>query len=255
MGLSVIIITLNEEDNIARAIKSVAFADEIIVLDSNSIDKTVQIASGLGATVFCESFQGYGQQKNLALSKCNHEWVFWLDADEEVDPALAEQMKKVLATPNSPYDFYEINRKTRFINKWIEHGGWYPDKIVRLFRKNLAKFTEPEVHEELVTLSGEKPASQQLSGNLLHYSFPTVESQIATNFKYSALGAHHLLSQQKDGPSLFSLLLKPFGKFLECFFWKRGFLDGIQGFIIAVNASVSIFQKYSIAYMRKYENR
>jgi len=248
MGLSVIIITLNEESNIARAIKSASFADQIIVVDSHSTDQTTAIAKQMGAEVFSEAFRGYGQQKNYAVSKCSHQWIFWLDADEEVDSQLAQSINKAIQSDDS--NFYSLNRKTQFVDKWIQHGGWYPDHIIRLFKKSQGRFSEPQVHEKIVDLNDRQPSSKKLEGHLLHYSFPTIQSQILTNSKYAALGAKHLLEKMPHGPSMFSLYIKPIGKFLECFFWKRGFLDGIHGFIIAINSAHGMFQKYSIAYLK-----
>ena len=252
MSLSVIIITLNEESNISRAIKSASFAQEVIVVDSHSSDQTVSIAEKMGAKVFSEPFQGYGQQKNFALSKCSQEWVFWLDADEQIDEQLAGQISKAIQSDDT--HFFTINRKTQFVNKWIHHGGWYPDYIIRLFKRDKGKFSEPKVHEKIVDLEGNVPDFKTLQGHLLHYSFPTIQSQINTNSKYAALGAVQLLERMPGGPSMFSLFLKPIGKFLECFIWKRGFLDGLPGFIIAINAAHSIFQKYSIAFMKSRSN-
>ncbi len=246
MKLSVAIITLNEAANIARAIKSVSFADEVIVCDSFSTDGTQQRARNAGATVIEHEFLGYGQQKNLAASHCKGEWILSIDADEEVTQELRESILKVLE--NGDKDAYIINRRTQFCGKWIYHGGWYPDKLLRLYKKGSADWTEPHVHEELLPHKGVKIG--MLEGHLNHYSFPSVLSQVHTNLKYAPLGAE-ILFERSGRPSFLFMVLRPIGKFLECFFLKKGFMDGIRGLIIAINASYSIFLKYSIAYFKR----
>ena len=209
MDLSVIIITLNEEKNIARAIKSVSFANEILVIDSNSDDMTVQIAKELGAKVYSQEFLGFGQQKNWALDKCKNDWVLWLDADEEIDEQCALEIKNVIKNNQSSEAFYAMNRKTQFIDKWITHGGWYPDFIIRLFNKKNGKFSEPKVHEKIVDNNGNTPKASTLDGHILHYSFPTIESQIKTNQRYAKLGAAELLRKNPNGPVSYTHLTLP----------------------------------------------
>lgn len=248
MKLSVAIITLNEASNIARAIKSASFADEIVVLDSFSTDETKKIATDLGATVYEKEFLGYGTQKNMANDLCKGSWVFSMDADEEITSELKDSILK--AMEQDEIEAFVVNRRTQFCGKWIYHGGWYPDKLIRLFKKDKAKWTEPKVHEQLLAAKGVKVSF--LDGHLNHYSFPSVLSQINTNIKYAPLGAQSLLDAGKR-PGLLTVLIRPFGKFIECFIWKKGFLDGVRGLIIAINASYSLFLKYSIAYFkRKY---
>lgn len=247
MLLSVAIITLNESSNIARAIKSASFADEILVVDTDSSDGTQKIATELGARVIQNPFLGYGQQKNFAASKCNGEWVFSLDADEEISEELqASILKTIKMGTNTGPGLYKVNRRTGFCGKWIYNGGWYPDKLARLYKKEEAKWSEPKVHEELSSLKPDKVGI--LDGHLNHHSFPSIRSQILTNLKYAGLGAKALLEKSPKGPSLIKLLIKPLGKFLECYIVKKGFLDGVRGLVIAVNAAHSVFMKYSFAY-------
>ena len=243
MKLSVTIITLNEQHNIARAIKSVSFADEVIVVDSGSHDETCTIAEQLGAKVFQRKFDGYGQQKNYAARQAKGYWIFNLDADEEVSPELAHQLKNWVEQKTPQIAM--VNRLTQFCGKWIHHGGWSPDWVARVYPNQSAHFTEPQVHEKVVGKDASLPLVQ-LEGRLLHYSFPTVSSQVQTNVKYAGLGAT-ALQERKKSRSLFQLVTRPWVKFLECYVWKRGFLDGQAGFIIAVNAAHSQFMKYAIA--------
>lgn len=246
MKISATIITFNEEANIARAVKSLSFVDEIIILDSNSTDKTREIANELGAKTFLNPFVGYGQQKNKAAEYANHSWILNIDADEEVSPELADEIKKIISQNENSNSIYQLNRRTNYCGKWIYHGGWYPDLIKRLYHKNQAKWTEPFVHEELLPI-GNSGQIGFLNGNLNHYSFPTIKSQVLTNVKYAELGAKELIKKKGKRPTFFEMLFRPIGKFFECYFIKLGLLDGAPGFIIAVNAAYSMFMKYSFA--------
>lgn len=248
MKLSATIITLNEEKNIDMALRSVSFADEVIVIDSGSTDRTVEIAKSHGATVIENPFAGFGQQKNFGADHANGEWILSIDADEEVTKELKSSILKAINSYQAGMTtVYKIGRKTNYCGKWIMHGGWYPDVLARLYKKDDARFTEPEVHEELVSKSNS--AQGMLSGDLNHYSFPTVESQVRVNIKYARLGALALLKKRNlKKPILLAVFFRPLGKFVECYLIKRGFLDGMPGFIIAINAMYSMFMKYSFAH-------
>jgi glycosyltransferase involved in cell wall biosynthesis len=249
--ISVTIITLNEEKNLPRAIKSVAWADEVLVVDSGSTDRTLEIAKNLGAKVVSNSWSGYGQQKNFAQERAGNDWILNIDADEEVSPELAQQIQATIARANTagPYGFY-FPRKTFYLGRWIRHGGWYPNHLVRLAHRKHASWTEPSVHEEL-KVSG---PTQLLSEPLLHYTFSSIQEQILTNLRYARLGSERL-KQKGQPPSYVKLVWKPIGKFFETYLIKCGFLDGLPGFIISVNAAHSMFLKYSYLYeARLHEN-
>ena len=246
MKLSATVITLNEEKNIEKCLKSLSFVDEIVVVDSGSSDRTVELAKKYGAKVFIHPFAGYGQQKNYAADQAQNPWILSIDADEEVDPILHKAISQVLIRPEMQKTAsYQISRRTNYCGQWIYHGGWYPDHLIRLYQKDQARFTEPEVHEEIANHDGS--SSPLLPGHLNHYSFPTIESQATINLKYAKLGAITLLNRKNKKPSFIALLLRPMGKFIECYLIKRGFLDGTMGFIIAINAAHSMFLKYSLA--------
>ncbi len=237
-SISVTVITLNEEANLSRCLKSVAWADELIVIDSGSTDQTVKIARDAGAQVFTHPWPGYGQQKNFAQSKCTHDWVLNLDADEEVPPELAQEINNALTQGDC--QGYLFPRKTFYLGRWIRYGGWYPNYLVRLANKKYAAWTEPNVHEEL-KVEGKLGT---LQSPLNHYTFSSIQEQILTNVRYARLGSEELrLSGQS--PSLIKLIFKPIGKFFETYLIKRGFLDGLAGFIISVNAAHSMFLKYA----------
>jgi len=244
--ISVTIITLNEEKNIRNAIQSASFADEIIVVDSNSSDNTKRIASSLGAKVYNEEFKGHGRQKNIAAMYCSNDLILNIDADEVISEELKKEIIE-LTDNNSIDSLYSIPRKNYFCGKWIRYGGWYPDLNARLYLKNHAKWTEPYVHEVLQSNNGKKPIS--LKSDILHNSFITFESQVITNLKYAKLGAKNLINKKGSKTSFLLLLFKPISKFFECYLLKRGFLDGKSGLLIAINASYSIFLKYAFIYM------
>jgi glycosyltransferase involved in cell wall biosynthesis len=240
--LSVTIITLNEEANLARAIESVrGFAQEVLVVDSGSTDHTLEIARHLGARVLTNPWRGYGQQKNFAQTQAAHDWVLNIDADEEVSPELAVEIQQVLERDyGKNVAGYNVPRLSKYLGRWIRHGGWYPNRLVRLANRQHAKWSEPDVHEECIVRGTVIP----LGYDLLHYPFSNVSDQILTNLRYSRLGSDKL---RKRGirKSLLKLIGKPIGKFFETYFLKKGFRDGIAGFIISVNAAHSIFLKYA----------
>lgn len=241
--LSVTIITLNEEKNITRAIESVRWAEDILVVDSGSQDRTVEKAKALGARVMTRAWEGYGQQKNYAQQNSLHDWVLNIDADEEVSPELHGELLvelEAIGAGKSSAKGFRIPRKTFYLGKWILHGGWYPNYLSRLANRKSAQWNTPEVHEDLI-IQGE---IKTLKKPLHHFSFGSIQDQIRTNLKYSWLGFQKL-RERGEKPSLFMLLWKPLGKFFETYVIKRGFLDGLPGFIISINAAHSMFLKYS----------
>lgn len=249
LPISATIITFNEEANIKRCIDSLSFCQEIIVIDSYSQDATVEIAKQSGAIVYENSFAGYGQQKNYAASKASQNWILNFDADEEVTPSLQEELTEIINENPNDDCIYQIPRLTQYCNKWIHYGGWFPNYVSRFYNKQMVNWSEPEVHEALKAISPNTNIKQQkLTNYMHHYSFPTFKSQVEINVKYAARGAIDLINKKKRKPYLIEIFLKPIGKFIECYLLKRGILDGKEGLFIALNASYSIFMKYSIAY-------
>ncbi|MGK5082658.1 glycosyltransferase family 2 protein [Bdellovibrionota bacterium FG-1] len=243
LPISVTIITLDEEKHLPRAIHSVRWADEIIVVDSGSTDSTVEIAKKLGARVFEHAWGGYGQQKNYAQQQARHPWVLNIDADEVVPPALADEIKQVLEkvdTDNDDIRGFAIPRRTFYLGRWIRHGGWYPNYLVRLADRRHSRWSEPAVHEALEV----QGRILHLQNPLDHFSFDSIYDQVVTNLNFSKLGSQQLVQCGKK-PSLPRLCLKPLGKFIETYLLKRGFLDGLAGFIISINAAYSVFLKYA----------
>jgi glycosyltransferase involved in cell wall biosynthesis len=259
--LSVAIVTLNEESNLARTLASVSFADEIIIVDSHSTDRTREIAQSFGAKVFTRDWPGFAAQKNFAIQQCTGDWILSLDADEELSPELRQQMQVLLPT-NPPADAYFLNRRNLFLGRWIKHGGYYPDPKLRLFRRATAnfrpapRFEERPVHETMA-FDGE---SSSLDFDLIHHAYPTLEDYLEHMDRYSTLGAQLLVKQKRTSQSLllfyWNVLLVPFLTFLWNFIFRLGFLDGREGLLLHLYHSAYVSWKYAKAWrVRQVEVR
>ncbi|MCO5143919.1 MAG: glycosyltransferase family 2 protein [Oligoflexia bacterium] len=241
LDLSIVIITLNEEKNLKRALNSVSWASEVIVVDSGSLDKTKEIAlEAKNTQFFVNPWAGYGQQKNWAIGQCTKSWILFLDADEEISQELKNELKKFFSSSLSEQKAgASFPRKTYYLGRWIMYGGWYPNRLTRMIKKGAGQWTEPDVHEKLDCAG----VVHEFSSDIYHYTFSDVGEQVQTNIRFSRLGAIAAMKRGEKG-SLWKILTKPVGKFLETYIWKRGFLDGIPGFVISINAAHSIFMKY-----------
>jgi glycosyltransferase involved in cell wall biosynthesis len=237
-GLSVIMITNNEAENLPRALASVAFADEIVICDSNSSDDTVRIARAHGARVIVREFTGFGAAKQAALEQATGEWVFSLDADEEVDGTLQREI--VQAVYSTEFDAYEVNRSSNYLGRWLRHSGWYPDWVLRLFRRERGRFSENKVHEAIVV----DGSIGRLGGHLLHYTDPHIEHYVSKLNRYTSLSAQDL-SERGRRFRVSDLFLKPPAIFIKIYLLKQGFRDGIQGLLLAVLSSFHVFCKYA----------
>jgi len=237
--ISAAIITYNEEKNIKRCMDSLDFVDEIIVVDSLSSDNTCAIAKELGAKVIDQKFLGHIDQKQLAVENCSNEWVLSLDADEEVSPELKASILELIKNPLE-HEAYEMKRVSFHLGKWIRHGGWYPDKKTRFFNKTKAHWGGYNPHDKVIV----DGSIGMLEGDLMHYVFDDLRHNIDTNNSYSSIMAEDLAKEDKKFCYL-KLFFKPLGKFLEVYIYKRGFMDGMPGFIIAVGAAYSMFLKFA----------
>ncbi len=238
LPISLVIITKNEEKHIARALSSVDFCQEKLVIDSSSTDRTVELARELGARVIEHPWQGFGLQRRFATEMAVNDWVLFLDADEMVSPELAEEIQKKFAAW-SPSTALRMPRLSFHMGRWIRHGGWYPDRQTRLFHRQFAQWNEAPLHERV-----EATTFEDLEHPLFHYVFRDLSHQVVTNDRYSTLGAENLASQGGRF-QLWQLIFRPFGKFMECYFVKLGFLDGLPGFVIAIGAAYSLFLRYA----------
>jgi glycosyltransferase involved in cell wall biosynthesis len=239
--LSVTMICYNEEAIVDKSLSAVQWADEIVVVDSFSTDRTPQIARQYTDKVLQRAWQGYGRQKNLALKLATCPWVLSLDADEVVSPELAEEIRELLAGRPDRAG-YRIPRRTWYLGRPLRHV-WYPDRKLRLFRKERVTWGEEPVHESL-SLDGPEG---RLSSPLVHYSFASIEDHLHTLQRYTTLGAQELRRAGRSF-SLLRLLGSPLVLFVKQFFLKRGFLDGLPGWIACVLSGVHEFVKYAKLY-------
>ncbi len=239
--LSVSIITFNEEKNIARCLDSIKdIANEIVVIDSNSTDNTESICKQYGVKFFKQSFLGYIEQKNFALEHCKHDYVLCLDADECLSETLIKSIKKA-KQDNFSADAYTMNRCTNFCGKWIKHGSWYPDRKLRLFNKQKGKWGGTNPHDKIEMESNGK--NFFLNGDILHYSYYTVEEVLTQQNKFTSIQAKAMFEHGKRS-STFKLFVNPLVAFISGYIFKLGFLDGADGFFIASTVSYNTMVKY-----------
>jgi glycosyltransferase involved in cell wall biosynthesis len=244
LPISLVVITLNEEKNLARCLASASFCNDIVVLDSESIDQTKKVAESCGARVFTESWRGFGVQKQRAVELAAHEWVLCLDADEVLSPALSQEIQNKFTSLQAEVA-YQIPRKSFYLGRWILHGGWYPDYQLRLFHRKHWQWDAAEIHEKVRPQEGAESAGVKMfSSDIEHYVFQDVAHHVATNNRYSSLQAEQYRIQGGRF-SLMKLIVKPASKFLECYIWKLGFLDGLAGFVIAIGAAYSVFIRWA----------
>lgn len=242
--IAVIVITRDEEQNLPRMLASVGFADEIIINDSGSRDRTLEIARQHSCQIIQSKFTGFGAAKQAALDQAKSDWVLSLDADEEVDQSLATAIAQALK--NTEYCGYRLNRKSQFLGRWILHSGWYPDYLPRLFRRDRGRFTSDTVHER-IEIDG---ALGKLEGHILHYTDPDIEHYLEKLNRYTTLSADSLQRRGRRFKT-FDVLVKPPANFVKMYFLKSGYRDGIQGLILALLSSFHVLCKYAKLWERQ----
>jgi glycosyltransferase involved in cell wall biosynthesis len=241
MKITATIITLDEERNIARAIESLRCADEILIVDSGSVDRTVELAQNLGARVLEAGWRGYAGQKNLATAEAANDWILSLDADETLSESLEAEIWN-LKKSGPEFDGYTMPRLARYLGRWIYHSGWYPDRKIRLYDRRKARWVGDFVHES-VQVQGRLG---HLQGNLLHFTCESLSEHVKTLDHYTTLAAQELVAGKMKVP-LTRLIVDPAWTFVSTYFWKAGFLDGPEGLTIAQMAAFYVFLKYSKA--------
>ncbi len=246
MKITACLITLNEERHLPRCLASVApLVDDILVVDSGSVDSTVDLAAKFGARVVGQDWLGYVGQKNFALDRATHEWVLSIDADEEISPELAASITRVKNDPASASSTapngYQVSRLVFYRGQWIRHGDWYPDRLVRLFRRDEARFSGGHVHEKL-ELPGEHPI---LPGHLHHFTYENADDRAARCARYAQLWAQSAHEQHRRA-SIWSGPLHGLARFVKGYVFKSGFRDGAVGWDIAAGNAREAWLKYDL---------
>ena len=240
--LSVVIITFNEEANIGRCLAALAgLAEEVVVVDSFSTDRTAEICRQHGARVVQHAFEGYVAQKNFATAQAAHNHVLQLDADEVLTDELRHSIWQ--AKQNWQGAGYTLARLTNYCGSWVRHGGWYPDRKLRLYDRRLGRWQGLLLHEQYVLLPGQVAAA--LPGDLLHYSYPSIEQHVRQLNRFTSLAADELALRGKTRVTPFHLLLKPGWRFVHGYFFRLGFLDGFAGLSIALISAGGVFLKFA----------
>jgi glycosyltransferase involved in cell wall biosynthesis len=248
--ISCIIITHNESGNIRRCLEGVGWTDEIILIDSFSTDDTKKIASEFTDRIFDLKWEGFGRAKEFARSRASGEWILSVDADEVVSEKLRDEIQKTAAL-DDPLDGYFLPRRSNFLGRWIMGGGWYPDWVLRLFKKSKGSFTDRLVHEE-VRVSGK---TGYLTNDLLHYTDPDFDHYLRKLNRYTSLDALQLRREERRA-KLWDIALRPPATFVKMYLFKRGFLDGVPGLILAVSSAFHVFSKYvKLWHLRQSERR
>ena len=247
--LTALVITLNEERNVADCLSSLAFADEIVVVDSGSTDRTGDIAREMGAVVFSNPWPGYGPQKNFGMDRATGDWILIVDADERVSDGLRDEILHLLsALEDPPFVACTVPRRNHEYGRWIAHGGAYPDRQLRLLRRGKGAYNDVEVHENLIV----EGVVGELRSPLLHFSERCTSERVVKVDRYSTLSAKERAKRGVPRVGWSHLLLHPAATFWKIYFMKRGFLDGVPGYIHAVMASFQTFLKYSKLHERGF---
>ena len=242
MPLSVVLITLNAGEQLAECLASVAFADDVVVVDSGSTDGTVALAERYGARVVAKEWLGFGRQKQFAVEQAANDWVLCLDADERVSPELAASLVRELEAPAAP--IYRMARRNRFLGRWLRHGEGYPDWSPRLFDRRQARWSDDDVHEKVLYASAPGAPIGTLTGDLLHESAEDLGRYLEKQNRYTALAAADL-HQRGQHAGAMELVFSPLLRFFKFYVLRLGFLDGLPGLVHIVIGCMNSFSKYA----------
>jgi glycosyltransferase involved in cell wall biosynthesis len=245
MKISAVIITFNEEQNIKRCLDSLLpVADEIIVVDSYSTDKTEAICSSYEQVDFVKNeFKGHIEQKNFAMNRAKNDFVLSLDADECLSEKLAQEIKSLKTTAENKIQAYEMPRLNKYCGQWIKHSGWYPDKKLRIWNKKIGKWGGQNPHDKVI-LNSEIEVGK-LKGDILHYTIPSLNAHMAQVNKFTDIAAQQLLNSKKNHFAVLNMIFNPPFMFFKQYILQLGFLDGFHGFTLAVISAHYKFLKYS----------
>ena len=242
MKISGVVITYNEEHNIERCLQSLkGIVDEIVVVDSFSTDATESICNKFNTVFVKNKFEGHVPQKNFALNLAQNEWVLSLDADEVLSEALIKSITDIKKSNSSQKDGYFFNRLTSYAGQWIYHCGWYPDKKIRLFKKEKAMWGGDNPHDKIIMNEG--TSISEINGDLLHYSYRSISEHVIQTDKFAQISAK-VQYERGRRVSLIQVILRPPLQFIRDYFFKRGFLDGLAGYAICCINALSVFIKY-----------
>ncbi len=239
-GISAIVVCFNEEERIRDCLESLRWCDEIVVVDSFSTDRTVEICRAYTDRLIQRAWAGYRDQKAFAHSQATQDWVFLVDADERVTPELQREIEDALARDRDRYAGYAVPRLVYYLGRWWWRGGWYPDYDVRLFRRDRATWGGSEPHEKILV---DGPV-RRLRHPLHHYSYRNIEDHLQRINRFTSISSREL-KQQGGRWRLSAALLHPLGRFVRCYFLKRGFMEGFGGFYVAASAAFYVFLKYA----------
>ncbi len=246
MPLSVAIVSLNEEVNLGRTLESVKWADEIVVVDSGSTDRTCEIARRYGAKVVVEPWRGYAAQKNFAIEHCTQTWVLSLDADEQISPALAQEMRDVLSDPNA-LDGYRVPRLNLFLGRALRHGGFYPDPKLRLFRRGMGFVTGRDPHDRVELKGVPKNRIGRFRNPMIHYTYPSLYYYLEHMNRYSTVW-NEVEGAKAQAFSVNAIVLRPLATFVYNYFFRLGFLDGREGLLLHLYHAGYVSWKYAKAW-------
>jgi len=238
LKISGVMICYNAEKTIEKALSSIDWVDEIIVVDSFSTDRTLEICKKFDVNLFQKEWQGYGKQRRWSVEQAKYDWIFVIDSDEEVSSELKNELLNI-KNDKTNSDVYAMSWKVYYMNRWIMHSGWYPNYKERLFNKNTASWDENELHEKLIY----DGVAIKLKGDLYHYTYKDIEDQVIKLNRYSTLAAEEFYTSGEK-PSFIKSIVSAIWRFKKIYFLKLGFLDGLAGFTIAVMESYYVMLKY-----------